>query len=72
LSAATLTHGFGLLLGVILMVRGGLGGLYYSDRFLGRRKSLPVRWGRIYLILGSFLIAVELAYFFFDIDWFHV
>jgi len=54
------------------MVRGGLGGIYYSDRSMGKRKTRRVHIGRIlYLFVGSFLIAVELLYFFYGIDWFH-
>jgi len=56
----------------MLMVRGGLGGMYYSKRFSKRKNPMPVQVGRIlYLFVGFFLVTVELLYFWFDIDWFH-
>lgn len=68
----TLTHATGLVVGLMLMVRGGLGGLYYSSRFSKRKNFGPVQVGRIlYLFVGFFLVAVEFLYFLFDIDWFH-
>jgi uncharacterized membrane protein len=67
-----LTHATGLVVGLMLMVRGGLGGLYYSKRFSTRKNPAPVQIGRLlYLFVGFFLVAVELLYFLFDIDWFH-
>jgi hypothetical protein len=67
-----LTHAAGFVVGLILMVRGGLGGIYYSDRFSRRKNSRPVQIGRIlYLFVGFFLVSVEVLYFLFGIDWFH-
>jgi len=61
------------VVGLILMVRGGLGGIYYSDRYRNKKNiSGRVQVGRIlYLLVGFFLVAVELLYFLFGIDWFH-
>ena len=73
LTPATLTHYAGILVGLILMVRGGLGGIYYSSRYRSKKKIDPrVQVGRmLYLFVGFFLVAVELLYFLFGIDWFH-
>jgi len=72
LTPAILTHSAGIVVGLILMVRGGLGGIYYSERFRGKKLSKPVQMGRLFcLLVGLFLVVVEVLYFLFDIDWFH-
>ena len=72
LTPTTLTHYAGVVVGLILMVRGGLGGIYYSERFRGKKLRKPVQLGRLlYLFVGFFLISVEILYFSFGIDWFH-
>jgi hypothetical protein len=70
----TLTHGFGLLLGVVLILRAGWKGNDYSlRRFQVRQTTSAEQIGRIlYLLLGLFFIVTEIIYFWLGIDWLKV
>ena len=61
LTPTTLTHYAGMVVGLILMVRGGLGSIYYSDRYRSRKKiAARVQVGRLlYLVVGFFWLRLS-------------
>jgi hypothetical protein len=71
---AALTHGFGLLLGVVLIFYAGWRGTDHSlRRFQVQQRTAAQQAGRIlYLLLGLFFVVTEIVYFWLGIDWLNV
>jgi cytochrome b561 len=64
------THGFGLFLGVVLILRGSMRTEYRQRRFQVKRRSAAEWASRIvYLLLGLFFITIEAVYFWSGVDW---
>jgi hypothetical protein len=60
------------VLGVVLIVRGYIGKDFFSRYLSTRRPSRATQWDRVlYLLVGCFFVAAEIAFFQFDVDWFN-
>jgi hypothetical protein len=73
LASPTFSHGFGLVLGVLLILRAQYSGTVTRRRFQVKkvRTSAEQMVRILYLLVGIFFIAAEITYFWFGVDWFN-
>jgi hypothetical protein len=67
-----LTHGFGVVLGIVLILLSSVGSETYISRMPGTKNAKPGRLrGALYFSAGCLFLIVEAAYFWFDVDVFN-
>jgi hypothetical protein len=67
-----ITHGFGVVLGVVLILLSSVAPETYISRIPGTKNARPGRLrSALYFSAGCFFLLVEAAYFWFDVDVFN-